>query len=151
MTNARDNEMTHRNRKNEGFTLVELLVVILIVSMLAAVLAPRVFKGLGKAKTGIARTNMAIIADSLTRFQYDCGRLPDEAEGGLEALLVAPPDLEEKWNGPYLRKSQLVDPWGNPYVYISEGQYNPGTFDLICLGADGQEGGEGDNVDIVYE
>jgi general secretion pathway protein G len=149
--NARGYEMMHGNRRNRGFTLVELLVVILIVSMLAAVLAPRVFKGLGKAKSGIAKTNMAIIADSLTRFQYDCGRLPDESEGGLEALLVAPADMEEKWNGPYLRKSQIVDPWGNPYVYISEGQYNPGSFDLICLGADGQEGGEGDNADIIYE
>lgn len=151
MTNARGNEMTHRNPKNRGFTLVELLVVILIVSMLAAVLAPRVFKGLGRAKAGIAKTNMAIIADSLARYQNDCGRLPDESEGGLEALLVAPPDLEEKWNGPYLRKSQLIDPWEHPYVYISEGQINPGSFDLICLGADGQEGGEGDNADIIYE
>jgi len=149
--NTRGYEMMHGNCRNKGFTLVELLVVILIVSMLAAVLAPRVFKGLGKAKSGIALTNMAIIADSLTRFQYDCGRLPDESEGGLEALLVAPADLEGKWNGPYLRKSQIVDPWGNPYVYISEGQYNPGSFDLICLGADGQEGGEGDNADIIYE
>jgi general secretion pathway protein G len=144
--------MTHeRYRKDGGFTLVELLVVILIVSMLAVVLTPRVFKGLGKAKTGIAKTNMAIIADSLARFQYDCSRLPDESEGGLEALLVAPQDLTEKWNGPYLRKSQLVDPWEHPYVYISEGQRNPGSFDLICLGADGQDGGEGDNADIFYE
>jgi general secretion pathway protein G len=141
--------MTLRRQKRKGFTLVELLVVILIISMLAAVLAPRMFKGLGKAKADIAKAKMTIIEDSLARFQYDCGRMPDEAEGGLEALLVAPADLEEKWNGPYLKQSQLLDPWGNMYIYISEGEYNPGSFDLISFGADGQEGGEGDNADIV--
>jgi len=143
--------MKHRSRKNRGFTLVELLVVVLIISMLAAVLAPRMFRGLGKAKADIARAKMTIIADSLTRFQYDCGRLPDESEGGLETLLVAPPDLEEKWNGPYLNKSQIIDPWGNMYLYAGEGQYNVGSFDIISLGADGEEGGEGDNADIIYE
>jgi general secretion pathway protein G len=128
---------------------VELLVVVLIISMLAAFLAPRMFKGLGKAKAEIARAKMTLIEDSLARFQYDCGRFPDESEGGLEALLVAPPELEEKWNGPYLKQSQLLDPWGNMYIYISEGQYNPGSFDLVSLGADGQEGGEGENADIA--
>ncbi len=151
MINAKGNKMMYRNRKNRGFTLVELLVVILVISMLATFVAPRVFRGLGRAKADIARAKMALIADSLSRFQYDCGRLPDESEGGLDALLVMPADLEGKWNGPYLMKSQLLDPWNNQYVYISEGQVNPGSFDLICLGADGQEGGEGDNADIVYE
>lgn len=141
--------MTHTKRTRKGFTLVELLVVVLIISMLAAVLAPRMFRGLGQAKADIARAKMTIIEDSLSRFQYDCGRLPSESEGGLEALLVAPPDLADRWMGPYLKQSQLLDPWGNMYIYISEGQYNPGSFDLISLGADGQEGGEGDNADIV--
>lgn len=141
--------MTRTKRTRRGFTLVELLVVVLIISMLAAVLAPRMFRGLGQAKADIARAKMTIIEDSLSRFQYDCGRLPSESEGGLEALLVAPPDLADRWMGPYLKQSQLLDPWGNMYIYISEGQYNPGSFDLISLGADGQEGGEGDNADIV--
>lgn len=143
--------MKRTRRQRKGFTLVELLVVVGIITMLAAMLVPRVFKGMGKTKVDIARAKMAIIEDSLARFQYDCGRMPDEAEGGLEALLIAPPDLEEKWNGPYLKKSQLLDPWGNEYHYLSEGQTNVGSFDLICLGADGQEGGEGDNADIVND
>ncbi len=130
---------------------MELLVVVLIISMLATILAPRMFKGLGKAKADIARTKMTIIEDSLARFQLDCGHLPSDAEGGLQALLVAPPDLEEKWNGPYLKKSQLLDPWDNPYLYLEEGQINVGSFDLISYGADGQEGGEGENRDIVND
>jgi general secretion pathway protein G len=143
--------MKYRDRKNRGFTLIELLVVVLIISMLATVMAPRIFRGLGDTKANIAKAKMTLVADSLTRFQYDCGRLPDESEGGLEALLIAPPDLEEKWNGPYLNRSQILDPWNNLYIYVSEGEYNLGSFDLISLGADGQEGGEGENADIIYE
>jgi general secretion pathway protein G len=80
-------------RRRRGFTLVELLVVVGIIAMLATMLVPRVFKGMGKAKTDIARAKMAVIEDSLARFQYDCGRLPDEAEGGLECLLAPPAGL----------------------------------------------------------
>jgi len=140
-----------RIRRTKGFTLIELLVVILILSMLAGFAAPPIFRRLGKAKADLARPKMAVIENALKSFEFDCGRLPDESEGGLDALLVAPPELEEKWNGPYLKKSQLLDPWGNPYIYVREGQYNPGSFDLICYGADGQEGGEGENTDIAND
>jgi general secretion pathway protein G len=143
--------MKRTRRRETGFTLIELLVVILIISMLAGFVAPNVFKRLSKAKKDLARPRMAIIENAVQRFQLDCGRLPDESEGGLEALLIAPPDLEEQWNGPYLKQSQLLDPWGNPYLYVSEGQYNLGSFDLVSYGADGQEGGEDDNADIFND
>lgn len=142
--------MKRKGRNRRGFTLVELLVVILIISMLAAFVAPRMFKGLGKAKRDIARAKMAIIEDALARFYIDCGRYPDDSES-LEVLLTAPADLEEKWNGPYLKRSELLDPWDNPYIYVAEGVYNPGSFDLISYAADGMEGGEGDNEDVVND
>ena len=149
--NQKGSWMRHSRQRRRGFTLVELLVVVGIIAMLATMLVPRVFKGMGKTKADIARAKMAIIEDSLARFQYDCGRLPDESEGGLECLLTAPAELEEKWNGPYIKKSQLLDPWGNEYQYVQEGVINVGSFDLISYGADGQEGGEGENLDIVNE
>jgi general secretion pathway protein G len=139
-----------QKRKTQAFTLVELLVVILIISMLAAFVAPRMFKGLGKAKRDIARAKMAILENALGQFYTDCGRYPDDAEG-LEALMIPPADLEDKWNGPYLKRSDLLDPWKNMYVYLAEGEYNVGTFDLVSFGADGMEGGEGENADIVND
>ena len=135
----------------KGFTLIELMVVILIIAMLGTFVAPNVMSKLRRAKSDLAKPRMALIENALKNFELDCGRLPDESEGGLEALMTAPPELEGKWNGPYLKKSQLLDPWGNPYLYVREGQFNPGSFDLICYGADGQEGGEGENADIVND
>ncbi len=125
----------------KGFTIIEVLTVALIIGLLAVFVVPRMFRGLGEAKRGIARSKMAIIEGGLAQFQYHCGRVPNDSEG-LEVLLEAPGDLEEKWNGPYLKKSDLLDPWGNPYIYVEEGMYNPGSFDLISFGADGVEGGE---------
>jgi general secretion pathway protein G len=140
--------MKWMREERKGFTLVELLVVVGIISLLAAFLAPRMFKGLGQTKAKIARAKMARIEDALVRFQVDCSRLPGDGEGGLDALITQPPDLEGKWNGPYCKQSDLKDPWDNPYQYVQEGQQNVGSFDLVSLGADGQEGGEGDNADI---
>jgi general secretion pathway protein G len=136
--------------KHSAFTIVELLVVILIISMLAAFVVPRMFKGLGKAKHDIAKSKMAIIENAVGRFYFDCGRYPSDAEG-LTALITAPAGLEDKWAGPYLKKSELLDPWDNPYSYLEQGQVNPGSYDLISYGADGQPGGESENADIYND
>lgn len=143
-------EMKIMERKNKAFTLVELLVVILIISLIATVLGGRIFRGLGRAKRNIAKAKMATIEGAIGRFNVDCGRLPDESQG-LEELIEAPEDVEEKWNGPYLKASELLDPWDNPYIYVEQGEINPGMFDLISYGADGEEGGEGDNEDIYND
>jgi general secretion pathway protein G len=138
------------SQNNKGFTLVEMLVVVLIISMLAAFIAPRFIGGLSEAKTKIARSKMTIIEDALGRFYLDCDRLPTQSEG-LDALITAPPGLTDKWKTPYLKKSDLLDPWGNPYEYRAVGTENLGSFDLISYGADGVQGGEGENEDIVND
>jgi general secretion pathway protein G len=140
-----------QNKHKKGFTLIELMVVILIISMLGVFVAPNVMNKLRRAKKDLASPQMALIENALRNFEFDCGRLPDETDGGLDALLIAPPELEEKWDGPYLKQSQLLDPWGNPYIYVPQGEYNPGSFDLISYGADGQQGGEGDDADVVND
>ncbi len=142
--------MRQKKRNKKAFTIVELLVVILIISMLAAFVAPRMFKGLGRAKRDIAKAKMAILESSIGTFFAHCERYPDESLG-LEELVVMPEDLEGKWAGRYLKPSELLDPWGNPYIYREEGEINPGSFDLISFGADGVEGGEGDNADIYND
>jgi len=142
--------MERKKQKRKAFTLIELLVVIIIISMLAGFVAPRLMQRVGKAKKDLARPKMAIIESALERFGLDCGQYPDDSDG-LDALLIAPAGLEEKWNGPYLKMSQLLDPWDNPYIYVAEGEVNPGSYDLVSLGADGTEGGEGDAEDIFNE
>lgn len=142
--------MEQKKQKRKAFTLIELLVVIVIIGLLAGFVAPRMLKRVGKAKVDLARPKMAIIESALERYGLDCGGYPDDSEG-LDALLVAPAGLEEKWSGPYLKASQLLDPWDNPYIYVAEGEINPGSYDLISFGADGVEGGEGDGQDIYNE
>lgn len=142
--------MERKKWKNKAFTLIELLVVIMIISLLAGWLAPKMLSRVGKAKRDLAKPKMAIIESAIERYGLDCGQYPDDSEG-LEALLAAPAGLEEKWNGPYLKQSQLLDPWDNPYIYVAEGEINLGSYDLISLGADGTEGGEADNEDIYND
>lgn len=142
--------MERKRQKRKGFTLVELLVVIIILSLLAGFVAPKMLSRVGKAKKDLARPKMTVVESAIERFGLDCGQYPDDSMG-LDALLSPPAGLEEKWNGPYLKASQLLDPWGNPYIYVAEGEINPGSFDLVSLGSDGVEGGEGENEDIFNE
>ena len=122
----------------------------MIISMLAVFVVPRMFKSLGKTRRDIAKAKMAILDNAIGRFNLACGRYPDETQQ-LEELLVQPEGLEEKWDGPYLKRSDLLDPCSNPYAYREEGERNPGSYDLISWGADGAEGGEGDNEDIFND
>jgi general secretion pathway protein G len=144
--------MERTKQREKAFTLVELLVVIVIISMLGAFVAPKVFREIGKSKRDLARPRLALVEDALERFAIACGRYPDDSEG-LDALLTMPDDetLEGKWDGPYLKRSLLMDPWDNPIVYLAEGEINPGSYDLISFGADKEEGGEGDAADIFNE
>lgn len=137
-------------RDRRGFTIIELLAVATIIALLAVFVVPRAFKGLGKAKHDIAKGKVAIIEGALARFEYSCGRLPADTEG-LEALMTAPADVQGRWDGPYLKKSDLLDPWDRPYLYLQQGIINPSSYDVFSYGADGQPGGDGDNADIYND
>jgi len=138
------------SRKRKGFTIIEVLTVVLIIGLIAAFIVPKMLTGLGEAKVKIGKSKMALIENALGRFFYDCGRFPTQDEG-LEALLAPPADLEEKWNGSYMKQSELLDPWDNPYEYVEDGVINVGSYDLISYGADGMEGGqEGTDDEDIY-
>ena len=134
------------SRAAAGFTLVELLVVLVILGLIAAFAAPQVIKYLGSAKTDAAAIQIERLSGVLDLYRLEVGRYPSTEEG-LEALVERPIDAEA-WNGPYLKKADaLTDPWGRPYVYRQPGEH--GEFDLFTLGADGSEGGEGEDQDLT--
>ncbi|MGH7467670.1 MAG: type II secretion system major pseudopilin GspG [Longimicrobiales bacterium] len=133
-----------------GFTLIEILVVIAVISVLAALVAPNVFRHVGTAKDAAARTQLEMLGAALDAYRLDNGRYPT-TEQGLDALWQAPVSepRPNNWRGPYLRKNVPADPWRNPYVYRSPGEVNLQGYDLLSLGADGAEGGEGEDTDIT--
>ena len=132
-------------RASAGFTLLELLVVIVIIGLLAAYVGPKYFAQLGKSEVTIAKAQIEAFEKSLDTYRLDVGRYPTTEEG-LAALLVAPPTAGAKWNGPYLKKSVPPDPWGRPYQYKAPGA--KGEFEITSLGRNGVAGGEGDDADI---
>ena len=132
-----------------AFTLIEILVVIVVIAILATLVAPNVFQHVGAAKDAAAKTQIEAFGNALNGYRLNMGSYPT-TEQGLSALMEPPQtDLVARWKGPYLRKAIPLDPWGNPYLYISPGEVNPNGYDLVSLGADGQPGGEGENADIT--
>ena len=127
-----------------GFTLIELLIVMVIIGLLAALVGPRLFGGLGKGKQAAAKAQIEMLGQGLDHFRLDVGRYPTTQEG-LNALVVNPG--VEKWEGPYLKKGLPNDPWGKPYQYQCPGSH--GEYDLFSYGRDGSPGGEGEDKDVV--
>jgi general secretion pathway protein G len=129
-----------------GFTLIEFIVVMTIIGILAALIVPRFFGRVGGAKQAVAQQKIGVLESKVIEFQTDCGRLPT-AQEGLSALIQPPGDVGEKWKGPYVKKKDIVDPWGQELIYECPGRQNA-DFDIYTLGADRREGGENEDSDI---
>jgi general secretion pathway protein G len=130
-------------KNKKGFTLVELIVVMVIIGMLAALVFPRLLPKVGKGRQAAAKAQIELLGQALDQFRLDTGRYPTTSEG-LNALMVNPG--VENWDGPYLKKAVPNDPWGKPFNYQSPGSH--GDYDLLSYGADASPGGEGENKDL---
>jgi general secretion pathway protein G len=139
-----------QRRASGGFTLIEILVVIIVLGLLAGLVAPRIIGRVGEAKSATARTQIELLVVALDNYRLDNARYPTTAQG-LDALRVQPGQapVPANWRGPYLRKEIPLDPWGHAYLYTSPGAHNPDAFDLQSLGRDGAPGGEGEDADIL--
>ncbi|WP_370306063.1 type II secretion system major pseudopilin GspG [Sinimarinibacterium flocculans] len=133
------------SRASRGFTLLELLVVIVIIGLLAGYVAPRYFSQVGKAEGRMAQAQIDALEKALETYRLDVGNYPSSQQG-LNALVQAPSGVQ-RWQGPYLRKAVPLDPWANAYQYRYPGQR--GDYDLWSWGRDGALGGQGEDADIV--
>ncbi len=134
-----------KRKSRAGFTLLELLVVLAIITLLATVAAPQVLRYLGKAKTDTARAQISALSTALELYALDNGTFPSQ-QAGINAL-VQQPQGAAKWRGPYLKNPEgLVDPWGRPYLYKFPGR--AGQADVTSLGRDNIQGGTGEDADI---
>jgi general secretion pathway protein G len=133
----------HRHRR--GFTLLELLVVMVIIGLLAAYVGPKYFSQIGKSEVKTAKAQIVAFEKALQQYRLDVGRYPS-TEQGLQALVTRPANVQ-KWDGPYLEKAVPMDPWGRPFIYVLPGEH--GDFDISSLGSDGRAGGDGPDADIA--
>ena len=127
----------------KGFSLMELMIVMVILGLLASLVGPAMFKKHGTAKQKTAKTQIGMLMAAMDAYRLDVGHYPTQTEG-LEALVVNPG--EDKWDGPYLKKGVPVDPWDNSYEYANPGEH--GEIDIVSLGADNREGGEKEDADV---
>lgn len=129
----------------KGFTLLELLVVIVIIGLLAGYVAPKYFGQVGKSEVKVAQAQIDAFGKALDQYRLDTGHYPGTSQG--LAALTAKPANETRWGGPYLAKAVPPDPWGNAYQYRQPGEH--GEYDLYSYGKDGQPGGSGEAADIA--
>ena len=134
-----------KRRETRGFTLLELLVVMVIIGLLASYVGPRYFSQVGKSEVKTARAQIDALEKALDQYRLDTGHYPP-MDQGLTALMARPSN-EPKWDGPYLKKNVPPDPWGNSYVYKIPGEHS--EYDLVSYGKDGQPGGAGEASDIT--
>jgi general secretion pathway protein G len=134
-----------RFRKTRGFTLLELLVVMVIIGLLASYIGPRYFAQVDKSKVKTARAQIDAFEKALETYRLDTGHFPS-TEQGLNAVFTRP-ENEPKWQGPYLKKLPPADPWDKPYVYKTPGEH--GDYDLFSYGRDGKQGGSDEDADIT--
>jgi general secretion pathway protein G len=135
--------------RRAGFTLIEILVVIVVIAILATLVAPNIFQHVGAAKSATAKSQIEMLGAALDAYRLDNGTYPTTQQG-LNALWEKPTiDPPANWRAPYLRKAVPLDPWGRPYDYQFPGQQNLQGYDLISYGADGKTGGEGEEADIA--
>lgn len=132
-------------RQQSGFTLLELLVVLVVLGLLAGIVAPKYFSQLGRSEAKVAKAQIEGLGKALDLYRLELGHYPN-AEQGLAALTTAPSD-EPRWAGPYLQKKVPLDPWGRSYIYRFPGEN--GEYDLLSLGKGGQPGGVGENAEIT--